>query len=636
MERVLESYALWILGLPFVGFLFHAFFGGWLIRRLGERSGKWFVGFVGSAVVLGAFGFGWQVYQWLSQQSQTQYVFNLTDWLQVGAFRVGFEFLVDPLSVLMVLIVTGVGGLIHLYATGYMAGDADYARFFTYFNLFIFFMLVLVLAGNFLVMFIGWEGVGLCSYLLIGFFYRNAQWKENTNAANKAFIVNRIGDAGYLLAMFLIVATFGTLSFTEVNAQAVQKLSVGSVTALTIAILLFFAATGKSAQLPLYFWLPDAMAGPTPVSALIHAATMVTAGVYLLVRVHPLLLASPTAMGIVAGVGAVTALFAGTIALAQTDIKRVLAFSTVSQLGYMFLAVGSGAFWVGMFHVATHAFFKALLFLGAGSVLIALHHQGDIRQMGGLARALPITALTMAIGVLAIAGIPPLSGFWSKEAVLLSAYGAQPLLFWVGIVTALITAAYMMRLWWLVFMAPPASHAVHADRERYATVLGVLVVLAIGSVVFGWVVPSEKMFHEFLKSVADSATLLPESAKSFVLGVALGAGLAGIAWSLVRYRRGMPPAETQLSGVWGVLHRQYSYDALMRRLGTDVGGAIGTFMTIIVENLIDGLVILVGLLARGLGSLLRPVQSGYVRSYAFVMMLGALLVLVAVFVYGLR
>lgn len=636
MERVLESYALWILGLPFVGFLFHAFFGGWLIRRLGERAGKWLVGFVGSAVVLGAFGFGWQVYQWLSQQSQTQYVFNLTDWLQVGAFRVGFEFLVDPLSVLMVLIVTGVGGLIHLYATGYMAEDTDYARFFTYFNLFIFFMLVLVLAGNFLVMFIGWEGVGLCSYLLIGFFYRNAQWKENTNAANKAFIVNRIGDAGYLLAMFLIVATFGTLSFTEVNAQAVQKLSVGSVTALTIAILLFFAATGKSAQLPLYFWLPDAMAGPTPVSALIHAATMVTAGVYLLVRVHPLLLASPTAMGIVAGVGAVTALFAGTIALAQTDIKRVLAFSTVSQLGYMFLAVGSGAFWVGMFHVATHAFFKALLFLGAGSVLIALHHQGDIRQMGGLARALPITALTMAIGVLAIAGIPPLSGFWSKEAMLLSAYGARPLLFWVGIVTALITAAYMMRLWWLVFMAPPASHAVHADRERYATVLGVLVVLAIGSVVFGWVVPSEKMFHEFLKSVADSATLLPESAKSFVLGVALGAGLAGIAWSLVRYRRGMPPAETQLSGMWGVLHRQYGYDALMRRLGTDVGGAIGTFLTIIVENLIDGLVILVGLLARGLGSLLRPVQSGYVRSYAFVMMLGALLVLVAVFVYGLR
>ena len=636
MERVPESYVLWILGLPFAGFLFHAFFGGWLIHRLGERAGKWLVGFVGSAVVLGAFGFGWQVYQWLIQQVQPHYVFSRTDWLQVGAFRVGFEFLVDPLSVLMVLIVTGVGGLIHLYATGYMAEDTDYARFFTYFNLFIFFMLVLVLAGNFLVMFIGWEGVGLCSYLLIGFFYRNAQWKENTDAANKAFIVNRIGDAGYLLAMFLIVATFGTLSFTEVNAQAVQKLSVGSATALAIAILLFFAATGKSAQLPLYFWLPDAMAGPTPVSALIHAATMVTAGVYLLVRVHPLLLASPTAMGIVAGVGAVTALFAGTIALSQTDIKRVLAFSTVSQLGYMFLAVGLGAFWVGMFHVATHAFFKALLFLGVGSVLIALHHRGDIRQMGGLARALPITALTMAMGVLAIAGIPPLSGFWSKEAVLLSAYGAQPLLFWVGIVAALITAGYMVRLWWLVFMAPPASHAVHADRERYGSVLGVLVVLAIGSVVFGWVVPSEKMFHEFLKPVTDSATLLPESAKPFVFGVALGSGLAGIAWSLVRYRHGMPPAEAQLSGIWGVLHRQYGYDTLMHRVGVDVGGAIGIFLTIIVENLIDGIVMLVGLLAHGLGSLLRPVQSGYVRSYAFVMMLGALLVLVAVFVYGLR
>ncbi len=635
MERVPESAVLWVLGLPFAGFLFHALLGGWLIRVLGERTGKWLVGFVGTAVVLSAFGFGWQLYQWLLQQAQPQHAFTLADWLRVGSLQVAFEFLVDPLSVLMVLIVTGVGGLIHLYATGYMAEDTDYARFFTYFNLFIFFMLVLVLAGNFLVMFIGWEGVGLCSYLLIGFFYRNAQWKENTDAANKAFIVNRIGDAGYLLAMFLIFSLFGTLSFVEVNAQAQSVLTAGSATALAIALLLFLAASGKSAQLPLYFWLPDAMAGPTPVSALIHAATMVTAGVYLLVRVHPLLLMSPTAMGVIAGVGAITALFAGTIALAQTDIKRVLAFSTVSQLGYMFLAVGAGAFWVGMFHVATHAFFKALLFLAAGSVLMALHHMGDIRQMGGLARVLPLTALTMAIGVLAIAGIPPLSGFWSKEAILLSAYGAQPLLFWVGVATALVTAGYMARLWVLVFWAPPA-HEVHAERERYWSVLGVLILLALGSVAFGWLLPGEKAFHEFLKPVAESASPLPEAGRSFVFGVALGASLAGLAFALMRYRRGVPQPEAQLAGIWGVLHRQYGYDGLMRKLGVEVGGAIAMFFTIIVENLIDGIVMLVGLLTRGLGSLLRPVQSGYVRSYAFVMMLGALLLLAAAFVYGLR
>lgn len=635
MERMPESAVLWVLGLPFAGFLFHALLGGWLIRVLGERTGKWLVGFVGTAVVLGAFGFGWQLYQWLLSQAQPQHAFVAAEWLRVGSFQVAFEFLVDPLSVLMVLIVTGVGGLIHLYATGYMAEDTDYARFFTYFNLFIFFMLALVLAGNFLVMFIGWEGVGLCSYLLIGFFYRNAQWKENTDAANKAFIVNRIGDVGYLLAMFLIFSLFGTLSFVEVNAQAQSVLTAGSATALAIALLLFLAASGKSAQLPLYFWLPDAMAGPTPVSALIHAATMVTAGVYLMVRVHPLLLMSPTAMGIIAGVGAVTALFAGTIALAQTDIKRVLAFSTVSQLGYMFLAVGAGAFWVGMFHVATHAFFKALLFLAAGSVLIALHHRGDIRQMGGLARVLPLTALTTAIGVLAIAGIPPLSGFWSKEAVLLSAYGAQPLLFWVGVATALVTAGYMARLWVLVFWAPPA-HEAHAERERYWSVLGVLVLLAVGSVGFGWLMPGEKAFHEFLKPVAEAASPLPEAGKSFVFGVALGASLAGFAFALTRYRRGMPQPEAQLAGVWGVLHRQYGYDGLMRKLGVEVGGAIAMFFTIVIENLIDGIVMLAGLMARGLGSLLRPVQSGYVRSYAFVMMLGALLLLAAAFIYGLR
>ncbi len=656
MEGLPTELILWILALPLAGSLFHALLGGLLIRTLGEKAGKWLVGAVGTGVVLGAFALGWRLFQGMLQlpEDQRAITYLLTDWIKVANLRIPIEFIIDPLSILMTLIVTGVGGLIHLYATGYMADDEDYPRFFTYFNLFIFFMLTLVLAGNFLVMFVGWEGVGLCSYLLIGFFYRNSEWKANTDAANKAFIVNRIGDAGYLLAMFLVIALFGTLSFSTVNATALTVLRDAGWAATAIALLLFLAAAGKSAQLPLYFWLPDAMAGPTPVSALIHAATMVTAGVYLLVRVHPLLEMSPMAMGIVAGVGALTAIFAATIAIAQTDIKRVLAYSTVSQLGYMFLACGVGAFWAGMFHVATHAFFKALLFLAAGSVLIALHHQGDIRKMGGLARALPITAATMLVGWLAIAGIPPLSGFWSKEAILLSVYNAKlvtfaPVLFGVGMLTAGLTAAYMTRMVWLVFFAPPAPHNTHNDhhheppRERYATVLSVLGLLALGSVVFGWLLPSEKAFHEFLKPVAepiiltqDQLFLSTDAGKGLVFGIALGAVILGILFGVGRYRRGVPEAEAQLRGVWGAAHKQWGYDGVMRAVGVNIGGALALVLAVIVESLIDTVVNIVGASARVVGNWLRPLQSGYVRSYALVMMLGALLLLIAAFVYGLR
>ncbi len=645
MDGLRTELVTWILLLPLLGSVFHALLGGLLIRALGERMGKWLVGAVGTGVVLGAFALGWSLFQTMHQlpEDQRTATFTLLDWIQVGNLNIPFEFIVDPLSILMVLIITGIGGLIHLYATGYMAEDTDYARFFTYFNLFVFFMLTLVLAGNFLVMFIGWEGVGLCSYLLIGFFYRTADWKANTDAGNKAFIVNRIGDVGFMIAMFMVVVLFGTLSFTEVNAQASQI--AGTATATVLAFLLFLAASGKSAQLPLYFWLPDAMAGPTPVSALIHAATMVTAGVYALVRVHPLLEASPTAMGIVAGLGALTALFAATIALAQTDLKRVLAYSTVSQLGLMFLAVGVGAFWVGMFHVATHAFFKALLFLGAGSVLIALHHNGDIRQMGGLKRYLPITTATMLVGWLAISGIPFLSGFWSKEAILLSAQGSSvvpyaPILFWVGLGTALLTALYMTRMMWLVFFAPAQYDSHHQpERERYATVLVVLALLAVGSVVFGWVLPSEKAFHEFLKPVAEATTFADpvaqaESQKGFVFAFALGAAVAGIGLGLARYRGGMPQSERSLRGVWGAAYRQWGYDGLMRWLGVNIGGTLALITAVIVDSLIDAIVNMVGALVRGLGIILRPLQSGYVRSYAFVMLVGAFLVLVAMLFYS--
>ncbi len=634
-----------ILGLPFAGFLFHALFGGALIRWLGARAGKWLVGAVGTGVVFAAFGFSLQLLQALLKlpEESRKAIHTLADWLTVGQLRVPFEFVIDPLSVLMCLIVSGIGGLIHLYATGYMAEDEDYPRFFTYFNLFIFFMLVLVLAGNFLVMFIGWEGVGLCSYLLIGYFYRNADWKYNTDSANKAFIVNRIGDLGFLLAMFMIAVQFGTLSFEQVNARAEAVLGVGTGLATTVALLLFLAATGKSAQLPLYFWLPDAMAGPTPVSALIHAATMVTAGVYLLTRVHPLFVLAPAAMLMVALVGAFTAIFAASVALGQTDIKRVLAFSTVSQLGYMFLACGMGAFWVGMFHVATHAFFKALLFLGAGSVLIALHHRGDIREMGGLRRYLPLTAATMVVGLLAISGFPPFSGYWSKEAILLSAYrGGAPALFWIGIGTAFLTALYMTRLVWLVFFAPPTAKIQHhpPERERYRVVLGVLIVLAAGSLLFGWLLPGEHAIHEFLKPSAEPTSAFAqdagESGKTLVLASALLAAFLGLALGIARYRSGMPAKEAQLQGLWGVLYRQWGYDGAMRWLGVQFGGAWAWVISTLVEGLIDGLVNLAGGLTRAMGGMVRRLQSGSVRMYALVMMLGACLLLIAAFVYGWR
>ncbi|GBC92110.1 NADH-quinone oxidoreductase subunit L [bacterium HR15] len=659
-HRLPTELVIFILGLPFAGCLFHALFGGWLVRVLGERAGKWLVGAVGTGVVFAALWLSIVLLQTMLNLPEEARRANhtLADWLAIGSVHVPFEFIIDPLSVLMCLVVTGIGGLIHLYATGYMAEDTDYPRFFTYFNLFIFFMLTLVLAGNFLVMFIGWEGVGLCSYLLIGYFYRNADWKYNTDSANKAFIVNRIGDLGFLLAMFIILVIFGSLSFEEVNKRAAEVLGVGTGIATAVALLLFLAATGKSAQLPLYFWLPDAMAGPTPVSALIHAATMVTAGVYLLTRVHPLFEIAPAAMVVVAVVGAFTAIFAASIALGQTDIKRVLAFSTVSQLGYMFLACGVGAFWVGMFHVATHAFFKALLFLGAGSVLIALHHRGDIRQMGGLRRYLPITAATMVVGLLAISGFPPFSGYWSKEAILLSAYGSRltewiPLLFWIGIATALLTAFYMTRLTWLVFFAPSfASASTHTGgetppghapgRERYWVVLGVLIVLAIGSTLFGWVLPSETDIHEFLKPVATPVHLgsemlgESEAGKVLVTGAALLAALLGLGLGIARYRVGMPPRETQLQGLWGVLHRQWGYDGAMRWLGVQLGGAFAWVIGVLIEGLIDGLVDLVGVLTRELGNLVRGLQSGYVRSYALMMMLGALIMLIVAFIYGWR
>src|SRR3982075_1642196 len=411
-------------------------------------------------------------------------------WIIAGNFRAGFDLQVDQLTVVMLLVVTGVGWLIHIYSTGYMAPEGGYYRFFSYLNLFMFFLLILVLAANYVLLFVGWEGVGLSSYLLIGFYFLR---KSAADAGKKAFIVNRIGDFGFMLGMFLLFKAFGTLDFVPLFAKAAPLPAdpLGHLGTFTIAcLLLFMGACGKSAQLPLYVWLPDAMEGPTPVSALIHAATMVTAGVYVVARSHILFTHAPTAMFVVAIGGCATAFFAATIGLVQTDIKRVLAYSTVSQLGYMFLACGVGAFSAGIFHLMTHAFFKALLFLAAGSVIHAMGGEQEMRKMGGLSTKIKYTYATMLIATLAIAGIPPLAGFFSKDAILFGAFqipGGHPL-YALGLLTALLTSFYMFRLIFLTFHGQPRydEHHVHVHESPWS-MLGPLVALAVLSVVGGWV-----------------------------------------------------------------------------------------------------------------------------------------------------
>ena len=414
----------------------------------------------------------------VNASAQKSNVVELFSWINADTLKIPFSFLVDPLSCLFLLIITGIGFLIHVYSTGYMHEDEGFSRFFTYLNLFIFFMLLLVLGNNYLIMFVGWEGVGLCSYLLIGFWFKNDNYNK---AANKAFIMNRIGDLGFLLGITLIFTTFGSITFSEVFDKA-GSASTGTITA--IALLLFVGAMGKSAQIPLYTWLPDAMAGPTPVSALIHAATMVTAGIYMVVRSNIFYSISDTASEFVAIVGALTALFAATIGLLQTDIKKVLAYSTVSQLGLMFLALGVGAYSSAVYHVTTHAFFKALLFLGAGSVIHAMGGEQDIRKMGGLKKALPVTFLTMFLGTIAISGLPPFSGFFSKDEILAHVYEHSKFLWFIGVLTSMLTAFYMFRMMFLTFWGSfrgthEQEHHLHDSPKSMTIPLMVLAVLAV-------------------------------------------------------------------------------------------------------------------------------------------------------------
>ncbi|MEA3020195.1 MAG: NADH-quinone oxidoreductase subunit, partial [Actinomycetota bacterium] len=446
----------WLIpALPLAGVLL-LLVGG---RRLGEPAAGW----LATLMMCGAFGVAVAAFVDLQSRGadQREAVFHLFPWIQAGRLSVGVDLLADPLSMTMVLFITGVGALIHLYSIGYMHGDARYPTFFLYLNLFAFSMLMLVLGDNLLITFLGWEGVGACSYWLISFWFTE---EANAVAGKKAFVTNRIGDWGFMVAMFFTFQALGTLTYTGAHGILAGASGLTTTTATVIAVLLFVGACGKSAQLPLYVWLPDAMAGPTPVSALIHAATMVTSGVYLMVRISPVLsVSSDWVPTLIAVVGAATALFAATVAVSQRDIKKVLAYSTVSQLGYMFLAIGSGAYVAAIFHMVTHAFFKALLFLGAGSVIHGVHDEQDMRFMGALRKLMPITAGTFIVGWLAIAGVPPFSGFWSKDEILLYAWNKSPVLWAVGLVTALLTAYYMSRQVFMVFFGDAHEKDVEHD-----------------------------------------------------------------------------------------------------------------------------------------------------------------------------
>lgn len=554
------------------------------------------------------------------------FVSTLFEWMPLGGLEVDAALLVDPLSMTMALFVTGVGTLIHLYSVGYMHGDPKYAKFFLYLNLFLFSMLMLVLGENLVVTFLGWEGVGTCSYLLISF------WHERPTAATagkKAFVTNRIGDFGFMVATFLLWTTLGTVSYAGLAASA-SALATGTATA--VSLLLLLAAAGKSAQLPLYVWLPDAMEGPTPVSAMVHAATMVTAGVYLLVRLNPVL--TDTALLIIAIVGAATALFAALAAVAQHDIKKVLAYSTVSQLGYMFLAIGSGAYVAAIFHVVTHAFFKGLLFLGSGSVIHGLGDEQDMRRMGALRAAMPITAVTFIVGWLAIAGVPPLSGFWSKDEILLAAWEQPdigPLLWAVGLITALLTAYYMSRQTFLVFFGGERWDDDVHPHESPATMTLPLVLLAgaaaIGGIINLPLVGDWLVLEHFLEPVLAHPHHFTSttSTKLGLAFVAVIAGLGGIAFAVRAWLQSrMSTDRLEPALLENVFYVDSSISKFVGGPGTKAFEAAAAADRRVVDGAVNG----VARLVRMIGEAIRPLQSGYLRHYASGVAVGAIILVV--------
>jgi len=646
MEPLAQNYQLlrWIVLAPLAGSAAIALFGSRLPRRL---IGPLACGAVGVSFVIGVAGFV-KLKALYSQGGQEDAFLadTLYRWISVGGLTADAAFVLDRLSAVMVLVVSGVSFVIHVYSIGYMAHDKSNWRYFSYLNLFVFFMLLLVSADNIGLMFVGWEGVGLCSYLLIGFWFED---REKATAGKKAFILNRIGDFGFLLAIILIFTQLGTLDFYGIAEQAPRVLEPGSVLATAIALLLFMGATGKSAQIPLYVWLPDAMAGPTPVSALIHAATMVTAGVYMIVRLNVLYLLAPFAMGVVAIVGVLTAIYAASIGLVQNDIKKVLAYSTISQLGYMFLAVGVGAFSAGIFHLMTHAFFKALLFLGAGCVIHAMRGDQDIRNMGGLREKLPVSYWTFLIATLTIAGFPPLSGFFSKDDILWQAFSQGHWLLWfVAFAAAGLTGFYMFRLLFLTFWGTcRAEEKVRSKIHESPLVMTLpLVILAVLSVVGGIVGIPEALggsndFHHWLAPMLanENGTLPVEPGRHFphwveylliVLSVAVAlCGVFTAWWFYIRKPETARNLAERMPISYQLLSNKYYIDEIYHIFIVQPIRLISTYILwkIFDVGVIDGLVNLTGRSVRGLGRVAARLQTGYAQAYAVTFILGVALVL---------
>ena len=630
-----------IILLPLIGFLINAFFGKALSKNIS--------GLIGSAVIFGSFILSTVFFMGFLSGSQQKVDADVFSWISFGDFKINFGLLLDQLSVTWLMVITGVGFLIHLYSISYMHEDENFSIFFSYLNLFIFFMLLLVLGNNFLITFIGWEGVGLCSYLLIGFWYKNQDYND---AAKKAFVMNRIGDLGFLIGIFLILFNFKTLNFSALQtALAGGVINHGLIVAITL--LLFVGAVGKSAQLPLYTWLPDAMAGPTPVSALIHAATMVTAGIYMVARAHFFYMLAPETLQVVACVGAATALFAATIGVMQNDIKKVLAYSTVSQLGLMFLALGVGAYTSAVFHVVTHAFFKACLFLGSGSVIHALSGQQDIRKMGGLKKWMPITFWTFLISSLAISGVFPFSGFFSKDEILAAAFEHSKVLWGIASLASILTAFYMFRLVFLTFTGGfrGTEEEKHHLHESPALITMPLVVLALLAAIGGLMgLPEAFGFHHALKGflnpvfaqamnanhAAGTEEGLSKSMELSLMAGAFIAALLSIAYAYFKYvSKGETPNEegAPISFARRWVYNKYYVDEIYHLfIGYPIGKLSELFYSLIDKTVIDGTVNYSGKLSVSLGNQLRKLQSGYIGFYLLAMVLSMVVIFLFAFI----
>ncbi|WAC11106.1 NADH-quinone oxidoreductase subunit L [Dyadobacter pollutisoli] len=617
---------------------------GFLINGLGfPNIPKGAAGIIGTLAVVASFVLSVMTFNAFLASGSQPLIVPLFDWITVGALNIPFSFQVDQLSLLMLMIITGVGSLIHIYSIGYMHHDSGFGKFFAYLNLFLFFMLLLVLGSNYVIMFIGWEGVGLCSYLLIGFWNKNTNYN---NAARKAFIMNRVGDLGFLLGIFTIIATFGSVEYSEVFSKA-TSFPIGDPAIIAITLFLFIGAMGKSAQIPLYTWLPDAMAGPTPVSALIHAATMVTAGIYMVIRSNVLYSLAPSTLEIVGIIGAATALFAASIGLLQNDIKKVLAYSTVSQLGYMFMGLGAMAYSASMFHVITHAFFKALLFLGAGSVIHAMSDEQDIRSMGGLRKKLPVTFLTFLIATIAISGIPPFAGFFSKDEILAHVFEHNKVLWVIGVLGSLMTSFYMFRLLFLTFFGTfrGTHEQEHHLHESPASMTIPLIILAVLSAVGGFIGVPEALhgthyLAEFMSPLYDAArqvnptafeaTTLSHSEEYLLMGVSVAVALVSAIVAYVMYvqKASVPAADTsEKSSLQKLVYNKYYvdelYDSVFVKPMKTLSNILYSFGEFFIDLLVNAAVRIIGTLAK----LLKKTQTGSTGDYVFAMVLGIVVLL---------